>query len=350
MSLQTFEQARPWARSIARQVDAGKMPPWHAAAEHGHFANDRRLDSAERSALLEWVGAGVLEGDRSRAPEAPAYREGWSIGEPDIVVEMPETVTVPATGELPYHDYVIDPGFAEDVWITAAEAQPGNADVVHHIIVAYVIEDPLARRRLMREGHESRVQGSLGGYVPGDEPLILGAGLARLIPAGAKIYLQMHYTPTGKQETDRSRLGLKLAQGPPEHEVRTGIASSPFIHIPARSTDTSLSASFVFRRDSVLLSMRPHLHLRGKSFEYRARYPDGSEEVLLDVPSYDFNWQTRYVLAEPKGLPAGTELICTGTWDNSSTNPDNPDPGRTVSWGQQTDDEMMIGFFEYYEK
>ena len=325
------------------------MPPWHASPEHGRFANDRRLPQEQRRALLSWVEAGAPEGDRAVAPVPPTFEHGWRIGQPDIIIEMPEVVHIPAEGELPYHDYVVDPGFREDIWVRAAEARPGNREVVHHIIVNYLIDDPLARRRLTGDGLEGRVQGSLGGYVPGDEPVMLGPGLGRLIPAGSKIYFQMHYTPTGQIETDRSRLGLVLADGPPRHEVRTGIASNPFIHIPAGSTDKSLEARFTFRRDSVLLSMRPHLHLRGKSFEYRALFPDGSQEILLEVPDYDFDWQTSYVLAEPKRLPAGTELVVTGTWDNSSANPDNPDPTVDVSWGQQTDDEMMIGFFEYYE-
>ena len=225
--------------------------------------------------MIAWVAAGAPAGEPARAPTPPSFAAGWTIGEPDLVIELPAEVTVPASGEVPYHDYVVDPGFDEDVWVRAAEARPGNRDVVHHIIVDYVIEDPLVRRRLAQSGFDSRVQGSLGGYVPGDEPLVLGDGLARLIPAGAKIHFQMHYTPTGRVETDRSRLGLVLANGPPLHEVRTGIASSPFISIPAGATDKTLQADFTFERASVLLSMRPHLHLRGKSFEYRARYPDG---------------------------------------------------------------------------
>jgi mono/diheme cytochrome c family protein len=349
MSLLTWDAARPWAKAMAREVAAGTMPPWHAAPEYGRFANDRRLSDRDRDALSAWVAAGAPAGEPGQAPTPPSFGAGWTIGEPDLVIELPAEVTVPASGEVPYHDYVVDPGFGEDIWVRAAEAQPGNRDVVHHIIVDYLIEDPLVRRRLERSGLDSRVQGSLGGYVPGDEPLVLGDGLARLIPAGAKIHFQMHYTPTGRIESDRSRLGLVLAKGPPLHEVHTGIASSPFINIPAGSSDKTLQADFTFERASLLLSMRPHLHLRGKSFEFRAHYPDGSEEILLWVPDYDFGWQTCYVLAEPKAMPAGTRLAVTGAWDNSSANPDNPDPGAIVSWGERTSDEMMIGFFEYYE-
>ncbi len=347
MALVTYDQVRPWGKAIARQVQNGRMPPWHAVAG-GEFSNDRRLDDAERELLLRWVAGGMARGEG--VVELPEFEQGWRIGEPDLVIEMPEVVTVPASGELPYHDYLVDPGFTEDVWVKAAESRPGNSKVVHHIIVGYLIEDPLARRRLAAQGQEGRVQGSLGGYVPGDEPLILEPGLARLIPKGSKIYFQMHYTPNGEEQTDRSRLGLVFADGPPNHEVKTGIASSPFIRIPAGSEDTSLSATFRFTSESVLLSMRPHMHLRGKTFEYRVRYPDASEEVLLKVDDYDFGWQTNYMLQTPKVLPAGTELICTGSWDNTAANPNNPDAGKTASWGQQTDDEMMIGFFEYYHR
>lgn len=353
MSLLRFEAARPWARAIARQVVAGSMPPWHAAPEHGEFANERRLSDRERDRLLEWVAAGAPAGDPAAGAEPPAFVTGWSIAgdgrTPDLVLELP-AVEVPATGDPPYHDLVVDPGFEEDLWVRAAQVLPGNRDVVHHVIVDSVIDDPLLRRRLAREGYDSRVQGSLGGYVPGDEPLVLPPGLARRVPAGARLYIQIHYTPTGRPERDQSRLGLVLADGPPRREVRTGIASNPFIHIPAGSTGTSLEASFVFRRDSVLLALRPHLHRRGDTFEYRARYPDGREEILLRVEEYDFDWQTRYVLAEPKRMPAGTELSCTATWDNSAGNPDNPDPTATVTWGPRTEDEMMIGFLDYYEE
>ena len=349
MSLLTWDEARPWAKAMAREVTSRAMPPWHAAPEYGHFANDRRLPDRERETLLAWVEAGAPAGELEHAPRVPTFAAGWTIGKPDLVIELPAEVTIPASGEVPYHDYVVDPGFTEDIWVRAAEAQPGNRDVVHHIIVDYVIDDPLVRRRLEREGIDSRVQGNLGGYVPGDEPLVLGDGLARRIPAGARIHFQMHYTPTGRIETDRSRLGLVLAGAPPRHEVYTGIASSPFIHIPPGATDRRLQADLTFPRAIVLLSMRPHLHLRGKSFEYRALYPDGSDEVLLWVPDYDFGWQTCYVLAEPKALPAGTKLLVTGAWDNSSANRDNPDPSALVSWGEETSDEMMIGFFEYYE-
>ncbi|MEM1249826.1 MAG: hypothetical protein AAGK22_25855 [Acidobacteriota bacterium] len=350
MSLITWEQSRPWARSVAREIASGAMPPWHADPAHGEFANERRLPDAARELLLRWVESGAPEGDPNAAPEAPTFESGWTIGEPDLVITMDEEVVVAPEGDLPYHDYIVDPGFTEDVWVKAAQARPGNPAVVHHIIVGFLIEDPLARRRLAKQGLGSRTQGNLGGYVPGDEPLVLGDGLARRIPAGSKIYFQMHYTPTGQPETDRSSLGLVLADGPPEHVVHTGIASSPFIHIPAGAKSKSLSADVTFERDAVLLSMRPHMHLRGKEFEYRATFPDGTEETLLLVDDYDFGWQTRYVLAEPRKLPAGTKLTVTGTWDNSEANPNNPDPTRTVSWGQQTDNEMMIGFFAYYEE
>ncbi len=329
-------------------VGAGVMPPWHADPRYGRFENDRRLPEVARRTILDWLVAGMPPGDPLVDPEPAASDEsadGWRIGKPDVIIELPAEVTVPATGDLPYHAYRVAAPFAEDVWVQAAEARPGNPRVVHHIIVESFLEGA----RSGPGDDDARTVGSLGGYVPGDQPLVFPAGLGRRIPAGATIAFQMHYTPTGEVETDRSRLGLVLAREPPERESRTGLVSTPFLWIPAGSNSVTAEASFTFARDSMLLSLRPHLHLRGRSFEYRARYPDGGEEILLLVEPWDFDWQTTYVLAEPKPMPAGTRLLGRATWDNSASNPRNPDSSRDISWGEQTTDEMMIGFFDYYE-
>lgn len=276
-------------------------------------------------------------------PPPRADETRWQIGTPDVVLELPE-VSVPASGELPYHDYQVEAPFDRDVWVVAAEARPGNPRVVHHIIVEY-----WGGHATGAGSGDPRTSGSLGGYVPGDGPLVMSEGLGRRIPAGATIAFQIHYTPSGEPERDRSRLGLVLADAPPRHESKTGLVSTPFLWIPAGAESVEVEAEVVFAREALLLSMRPHMHLRGKSFEYRARYPEGGEEILLRVPNYDFDWQTSYVLAKPKRMPRGTRLIATAIYDNSARNPRNPDPSRNVSWGQQTQQEMMIGFFQYYE-
>ena len=405
-ALENFEQARAWASSIRRAVASGAMPPWHADPRYGEFANDRRLTATEKSKLLAWVDGGSRPGSAARvkapaeqtgsAPreavaaerpesaareasaterpgsipqEAVATRQaaaeppassspaaaaragsgrGWSIGVPDLVFELPEEVTVPATGEVPYHGYRVETGLAEDVWIQAAETRPGNPAVVHHIIVQ-AFPGAGAGAAPASAGGDPRTAGDLGGYAPGTGPLTMPPGVGRRLPAGAVLDFQMHYTPTGRVETDRSRIGLVLAAEPPRHESRTALCSTPFLWIPAGEKDVRFEAELTFPRATRVLSLRPHMHLRGDTFEFRAEYPDGRSEILLLVTGYDFDWQTTYRFAEPMPLPAGTRLRCTAAYDNSGGNPRNPDPTRDVSWGRETTDEMMIGFVDYYE-
>lgn len=322
------------------------MPPWHADPRYGEFVNDRRLPEAEKVRLLEWIDGGTPSGSGSEEePPAVPSTEDWRIGVPDLIYELPSEVTIPASGEVPYHGYQVETNLPEDVWIQAAETQPGNAAVVHHVIVqalpgAGAVPGPAG---------DPRTTGDLGGYAPGTGPLVMPPGVGRRLPAGAAIDFQMHYTPIGKVETDRSRIGLLLASEPPRYESRTALCSTPFLWIPAGERGARFEAELVFPRASRLLSLRPHMHLRGDTFEFRAEYPDGGSEILLRVAGYDFNWQTTYRLAEPKLMPAGTKLHCVATYDNSGGNPRNPDPTRDVSWGRETTDEMMIGFVDYYE-
>lgn len=346
-SLQSYADVRSRGGVVERAVRDGRMPPWHADPRIGSFANDRSLRGEERETLLQWLAAGMPFGD---AAELPAPRRwsasDWQIGEPDVVFELPEEVEVPASGVVPYHDYRIPTGFDEDVWVQAAETQPGNRSVVHHIIVEVVPEGPAG-------GHDGdpRTIGSLGGYAPGTGPLVMAPGTGRRIPAGATLLFQMHYTPSGRRATDRSRIGLVLAPEPPRHEARTGLVSTPFLFIPAGAEEVRVEARTTLSEEILLLSLRPHMHLRGREFEFRALTPGATEgngdEVLLRVEDYDFAWQTTYVLSSPKRLPAGTVLRAVATYDNSSANPRNPDPTKDVSWGEQTTDEMMIGFFDY---
>ncbi len=346
-ALRTFEQARAWSSAIRRAVAAGAMPPWHADPRYGEFANDLRLPASEKAKLLAWIDGGSQPGSASRqaASSAPAA-VSWSIGVPDLVYELPEEVTVPADGDVPYHGYRVETGLVEDVWIRAAETLPGNPAVVHHVIVQAF---PGAAAVREGSGGDPRTAGDLGGYAPGAGPLVMPPGVGRRLPAGAVLEFQMHYTPTGKKETDRTRIGLILATAPPRHESLATLCSTPFLWIPAGERDVRFEAELTFPRPTRLLSLRPHMHLRGDAFEFRAEYPDGRSEILLLVAGYDFNWQTTYRFAEPRRLPAGTRLRCTATYDNSRANPRNPDPTRDVSWGRETTDEMMIGFVDYYE-
>ncbi len=341
-ALLSYEEVVGWGEMIREVVDNGRMPPWGASPEHGSFLNDPRLSQEEKDQIVAWVEAGCPEGNPADLPPPRQFVEGWNIEEPDQVVYMSdEPYTVPAEGVVDYQYFEVDPGFQEDVWIEAAEARPGSRAVVHHIIV--FIKPPGSP-----PGHEMLSIGPnslLAGYAPGSVPSYSYPGMARLVKAGSKLLFQMHYTPNGKQAQDRSYLGLKFARAEDvEHDVRSGFAIQVNLNIPPHEDDYVATASRKFRHDTWLLGLMPHMHVRGKSFRYEVEYPDGRKEVLLDVPRYDFNWQLSYIFPEPKVLPKGTKLLCTAHYDNSANNLANPDPSIAVRWGDQTWEEMMIGW------
>jgi peroxiredoxin len=339
-SLLTYDDARRHAAMIAEVVEDRRMPPWHADPRFGHFRNDRHLNPRERATLLAWVEQGTPLGDPSALPAPRTFPAAWSIGEPDMVFELPKPQTVAAQGTLDYVNVRVPTNFREDRWVQAAEAQPGDRTVVHHILV--FVDDHSGTRR-------QGIGGQLCGYVPGDIPTVLPPGAAKKVPAGSDLLFQIHYTPTGTLRTDRSRVGLIFAKPPVEHVAHThGIAQRRFL-IPPGVSSHPVSSSFTFPADAHLLSMGPHMHVRGKSFEYKATYPDGTGEVLLSVPAYDFGWQTSYVLETPKAMPKGTRIDCLAHFDNSAANPANPDPNRAVTWGDQTFEEMMIGYIDYVD-
>lgn len=335
--LTSFEETVGWEAMIAEVIDEGRMPPWNANPEFGHFRNDARLSADEKQTILTWIQNGCPEGDRSDLPPASEFVKGWRMPEPDQVIKVrEEPFKVPATGVVDYQYFQVDLGFTEDKYITAAEARPGNPTVVHHIIAF-----------LQVPGQQDVSLGSmLIGYAPGTAPLIFSEGTAMKVPAGSKILFEMHYTPNGTEQTDLSHIGLKFTDAANVKQEVVGVeALNSKFSIPPGAADHTVKASEKFREDLTLLSVTPHMHLRGKAFRYEAKYPDGKSEVLLDVPRYDFNWQLRYEFAEPKLIPRGTVVECIATFDNSAGNPNNPDPSRTIRWGQQSWDEMMIGFF-----
>jgi thiol-disulfide isomerase/thioredoxin len=339
-SLLTYNDARRWASSIAEVVTECRMPPWHADPRYGHFANDRSLSADERSLLLTWVEHGTPPGDLAQAPRAPAFSEGWSIGTPDVVFEMPEAFVVQAEGTLPIQRFHITPHFTSDLWIQAAEARPGDRAVVHHICV-YIDEHAMGSPRKPAD------ENFLVAYTPGDMPSVYPPGVAKKLPRGADLIFEVHYTPIGRARFDRSAVGIITCKETPHHLAATHGIALWSLRIPPRDPDHVARASWKAPHDVRLLSMTPHMHLRGQSFRYTANYPDGRSETLLSVPHYDFNWQSVYRLAEPKPLPKGTIVACEAHYDNSAANPANPDPDRTVRWGEQTTDEMMIGFIDF---
>ncbi len=345
MPLLTYDDVASWSLMIREVIDEQRMPPWHADPKHGKFRNDRRLSESDRSTFLAWIDAGCPEGDAKDLPEPRRFVQGWSIGQPDVVLTMPQAFTVPAKSvrnSIPYKHMRIPTNFAEDRWIQAVEARPGNYEVVHHII-AYIAQSG----KRLKSASDGIGSGMLVAYAPGDLGSIFPAGGAKKLPKGAEIVLQMHYTPTGTEQTDKSSIGLIFAKKPPENEIRTRAITQQLFMIPPNAGDHKVVSATTFAKDAVLYSLFPHMHLRGKSFSFEAIYPDKRREVLLNVPHYDFGWQSNYILEKPLRLPAGTRIECTAKFDNSPKNPNNPNPKAYVFWGEQTWEEMMIGFVDY---
>lgn len=345
ISLRNYEEVVGWADTIAEVVRDQRMPPWHANPDYGKFSNDCRLSDEEKQKIYDWVDAGAPEGNPSDLPPPAVFTSGWQIPEPHMIATMPNPVRVQATGVMGYRHILVDPGFTEDKWVVAAEARPGARSVVHHIIV--FVKPP--------GDHEDNEQGALEqagsrflvATAPGARPLLLPPGHGKLIPKGSKLVFQMHYTPNGTEQVDQSSVGLVF--GDPKtirKRVKTAFSGTFVINIPPNDGNASIYARRTMVYDTLLLHFMPHMHLRGKSFRYTALYPDGTKEILLDVPHYDFNWQNTYDLAEPKLLPAGTILESHAVYNNSPDNPVNPNPETSVHFGEQTWEEMMLGFYE----
>ena len=345
MPLLKYESARDWSATIHEVIEQKRMPPWNADPRYGKFSNDRHLSKADRDTLLAWIDDGCPTGDDKDLPPARQFAESWRIGKPDMVFATGRRVTVPAKAAngIRYQYFVVPTNFKEDRWVQAAEARPGNRAVVHHIIV-YV----RTQEQGMRQDKEDKLgDGFLVGYAPGDMPAVFAPGTAKKVPKGAYLVFQMHYTPNGVKQTDESSVGLVFAKEPPRHELRTRAVLQHRFAIPPGDSSYRVVSESTFHQDTLVLNFVPHMHLRGKDFEYRVVYPDGKQETLLSVPRWDFNWQSNYRLAKPLRLPAGSRIECTAHYDNSADNPNNPDPTRTVHWGDQTWDEMMIGFVDY---
>ena len=346
MSLLTYKEVRPWAKSIRERVVERSMPPWSADPKYGHWANDPRLSEKEINTIVEWVNAGAPKGDDKDLPPVPKFPEGWTIGTPDVVLEMAEEYTIPADGTVPYLYFSMPTGFTEDRWIQAMEIRPGNRAVVHHVIA--FAQDPSVKDS--SPGGESefrRGRTHLGGITPNKTGVVFAPGTARLIKKGSNIVFQMHYTTIGQVAKDRTKIGFIFAKEPGKKVINTGNAVNARFVIPAGDPNYEVKASKKFDEDVLITSFMPHMHVRGKAFTYTAVYPDGRSEILLNVPKYDFNWQLTYVPKRPIALPKGTRLDCVAHFDNSTKNKYNPDPTREVRWGDQTWEEMMIGWFTY---
>lgn len=340
-SLLTYEDAVQHAKMIKEVTTQKRMPPWHADPRHGKFSNDRSMTQEEIRILSSWVDNGTPMGDRKDLPKPKKYAEGWALGKPDVVFEMPQEYEVPAEGVLPYKYFTIETNFKEDRWVKLAEAKPGAYEVVHHI-VAFILP-PGQSRPFKRDGTLS----VLVGWAPGDLPFQAPEGTALRVPKGSKLLIEMHYTPNGKKQKDRSRVGITFAKKPPEREVFVNGFMNESIKIPARAPHHEELATIRFYHDARLISLLPHMHWRGKDYRYELTYPDGKTKTLLNVPRWDFNWQTVYFFEKPIKIPKGSKLRSVAHWDNTRNNPYNPDPTETVKFGLQTKDEMMVGWAVY---
>jgi hypothetical protein len=364
MALLTYKEARPWAAAIREAVLTRKMPPWFADPHYGQFSNGHPMSQAEIDTLVAWANTGALEGDPKDAPAPVRFTDGCGTDKPDIVFEMPNPFEVPAAGTIEYQYVVMPTGFTEDKWVTEAEVRPGNRAVTHHVI-AFVREpgskwlseaEPgvpfVPKKRARKEGERAGNDDASGatellvGYAPGMAATLLKPGQAKLIKAGSDIVLQLHYTTNGKASTDRTRIGLVFAKEPPSERVFTANTMNTKFVIPPGDSNYRVDAQITLAREARLVDLMPHMHLRGKDFQFRLVYPTGESEIALNVPRFDFNWQFFYYLDQQKVLPKGTRIECTAHFDNSSNHAGNPDPTVEVRWGDQSWQEMMIGWFD----
>lgn len=340
MPLISYDDVAPWGETIRDVVQEGIMPPWYADPKHGKFSNDRRLSDTDKKTLLDWIKQGMARGDDKDMPPPRQFTEGWRIGKPDVVIPMPAEFDVPAKMPafgVPYKNYYAETNFTEDKWVVQAETRPGAPEVVHHILVFII--PPGAK---FSPGN--MYTPVLAGTAPGDMPLKLPTGMAKKVPKGSRLLFQMHYTPNGKAQKDRSEIGLVFAKEPPTKEVLTYPIFNMAFRVPPGDDNYKVESSFTFNKEGWIVGMMPHMHLRGKDFTYHAHYPNGKSEILLSVPRFNFNWQSVFRPADPLHFPAGTKIECIAHFDNSAKNLNNPHPDRWVFWGDQTWQEMMIGW------
>lgn len=384
MSLLDYKSARPWAKAIREAVLTGKMPPWYADPNHGTFANDPRLTSGETGILKAWVDSGSAEGNPADLPAPPVFAEGWQLGKPDIVIDIGQDFRVPPGNDV-YQYFTVPTNFTEGKWVRAAQILPGNRQVVHHVHVSILppgdgpgalgtafrpqlgplweVKDGLSRLRMDAPvvndacaedpaglsnltGFE---EGSFAAMLPGKPPDVFGDNTAKWIPPGARLRFQVHYAKVEKAQTDRTSLGLYLASKPPDTPMRRLDLRNRYFLIPAKAPHHEVTRCYEFESDKLLVSITPHMHYRGKDARYELIRADGSREILLLVPRYDFNWQLLYRFQKPVFVAKGSRLIVTFRYDNSPSNPSNPDPSQVIRWGDRSEDEMMTSWIEYLD-
>jgi mono/diheme cytochrome c family protein len=385
-SLLDYASARANAPDIGEAIASGYMPPWHAEGPHGMFRNDRRLSAADRRTIARWIEAGAQPGDLRKTPPPPVFADGWEIGTPDAVLAMQEDFVVPASGTIDYQCFEIPTNFTEDKWVTAIEFMPGAREVVHHVLVYARVPAPNAgpvttaasaapatgtapaaarpqplfldkpeystppeppRQPGDRHPPPRQLGQLIGGTAPGTNVMRFPEGTALRVRAGTVITFQMHYTAHGHEMTDRTRIGLQFASGTPDEEMRMSAFINGQFVLPAGKKEVAVTTELEPTEPVTIHGLLPHTHLRGTRWKYELRLPDGTSRVVLDIPRYDFNWQTYYFFTNPLVVPAGAKLVSTAWYDNSATNPSNPDATVDVKWGDQTWEEMQYTAFLY---
>jgi hypothetical protein len=362
MPFVTYDETKKWAVPIREAVGSKKMPPWFADPRFGHFSDDPSLTTQQIERIMAWADAKAPAGDPHDAPVSRHWTAGWNIAAPDQVLPMPKPVTIPAHGDVEYTYEIVPTGFTEAHWVQMSEVRPSSRAHVHHAVVyirppdsdwlrAAPVGVPFAAsslhdEKLRHQAHETNSDMLLV-YAPGSSPDHWPDGMAKFIPAGSDLVFQMHYTTNGRAAADQTSVGLVFARQPPRQRVLTLQLANDHdpIPIPPGADNYRVEVRGTLPNDCTVLSFFPHMHLRGKRFEYNIVHPDHTTETLLRV-NYDFYWQLSYRLAEPRFLKAGTELQAVAWYDNSPNNPHNPDPESPVRWGDQTYNEMMVGFFD----
>lgn len=355
MALRTYDEVRPWAKSIREQVRGRIMPPWHADSSVREYLNDRSLSQHEIDCIVNWVDSGARRGNPKDMPPLKEFPEGWQQGEPDLVVRMDNPYVVQARETDENHCFCFDPGFEEDKWVTGIEVQPGNREVVHHLAI-FIDEDRVSDALDQADpGVGYGCFGSpgfrayiLGGWAPGAPLKHYPEGAATLIPAGSKLVMQVHYHNEGDQTTDQTAFGLYFADEPVKMAYKDDFIAGHELHIPPGDPNYVVTESRVINQDITIHSVAPHMHLLGKRMDMWITRPDGKRIDLVSVPRYDFYWQTEYVLADPVKAPKGTTFTIQGVYDNTVDNPDQPSiPPKPVKFGESTTDEMCVGVYHY---
>jgi mono/diheme cytochrome c family protein len=372
-SLLDYESAAPKIRKIKGMVASGRMPPWQAAGPRGVFRNDRRLTDEAREMIIRWVDAGAKPGDPKHLPPRPEYPAGWEIGTPDAIVQMPEPYVVPAEGTIEYQYFEVPTGITEEKWVQAIEIMPGAREVVHHVLVYAKVPPPPGAtppapraagarptplflrnpehappERPQNDSVPPRQLGALiGTTAPGTNVVEFPAGTALRLRAGTVLTFQMHYTAHGHEMKDRTSVGFRFAKEMPSEEIFAAAFTNGAFTLPAGAKDVAVPSEIGVSQPVKIWGLMPHTHLRGTRWQYKLERPDGTSEMVLDVPRYDFNWQTYYLFATPLEIPVGAKLTSMAWYDNSASNRNNPDPKIDVKWGDQTWEEMQYTGFLY---